>query len=43
MDKTLAQKGSLIQLFESDLLQMTDKLINTSRGIRTVEDLTAMQ
>lgn len=39
LDRVLAQKVALTNLFENDLLQMTDKLISNARGLRSQEDI----
>lgn len=42
LDRVLAQKVALTNLFENDLLQMTEKLIGSSRQVRSQEDITQL-
>ena len=42
LDRVLAQKVALTNLFENDLLQMTEKLIGNSRQVRSLEEITQL-
>lgn len=39
MEKSFTQKNALTNLFENDLMQITEKLIGSMRTVRTQEDL----
>lgn len=39
MERVIHQKTALTTLFENDLLQMTDKLINNMKIVRNSDDL----
>lgn len=42
IERVLQQKVALTNLFENDLLQMTDKLIGNVRSVRSQEELSQM-
>lgn len=42
-EKAWQQKAALTGMFESDLAQMTEKLVANVKGVRTSEDLLQMQ
>lgn len=43
LDQSIQQKNALTNLFESDLIQTTEKLIGSLRNVRTQEDLQQTQ
>ena len=42
IERVLQQKVALTNLFENDLLQMTDKLIGNVRSVRSQDELSQM-
>ena len=43
IEKSFSQKNALTNLFENDLIQMTEKLIGSLRIVRSQEDLAQTQ